>query len=212
VSKNNEILRKKGESTEQPGDLAHLYRQRQEVRTKGESLQKGRDSLAFRLRTGSHEAAVELVDIYYEHIYLYMRRLGHSQQMSEDLTQESFLEAWRHIGQLKNDGALNCWLYRIAGNVSRSYWRKHSGKEAASIEGFDIPDSYENDGGIEDFEQFEKLRKAVVALPRKLREVIVLHYMQHLTISEAAEAAGVRRGTFKSRLNRALNALRKQMI
>jgi RNA polymerase sigma factor (sigma-70 family) len=48
-------------------------------------------------------------------------------------------------------------------------------------------------------------------LPRKLREAIVLHYMQHLTISEAAEAAGIREGTFKSRLNRALRALRKQV-
>jgi len=45
----------------------------------------------------------------------------------------------------------------------------------------------------------------------KLRQTIILHYMQHLTIEQAAEAAGVRKGTFKSRLNRALKSLRKSL-
>jgi RNA polymerase sigma-70 factor (ECF subfamily) len=52
-----------------------------------------------------------------------MRRLGHGRQLSEDLTQETFLRAWRHIGQLRNGKALEAWLYRIAGNVSKLYWR-----------------------------------------------------------------------------------------
>ena len=69
-----------------------------------------------------------------------MRRLGHSSQVSEDLTQESFLQAWQHIGQLRKDKALNSWLYRIANNVSRLYWRRHKGKEQGSIEGFEVSD------------------------------------------------------------------------
>ena len=73
-------------------------------------LEKRRDSLAARLRAGDSTAATELVDIYYEQIYLFMRRLGHSRQASEDLTQESFLQAWHHIGQLRDGKALNSWL------------------------------------------------------------------------------------------------------
>lgn len=195
---------------EQQAGWAHLDKERQVVHENNQDLQKNRRSLAFRLRAGSHKAAAELVDIYYEQMYFYMRRLGHSRSVSEELTQEIFMSAWQHIGQLKTDVALNNWLYRIASNISRVYWRRHKGESAAGIEGFEVADG--NDGRIGDFERFEDLRKAVESLPRKLREVIVLHYMQHLTISEAAEAVGVRLGTFKSRLNRALNALRKQLI
>ena len=178
-----------------------------------ERLEKRQDSLAARLRAGDHAAADELVDIYYEQIYLFMRRLGHSRQVSEDLTQESFLHAWQHIGQLRSGKALNSWVYRIAGNVSKLYWRRHKNEDVATIEGMDVPDSSEvNRGKVEHFEQLGRLKNAVAKLPLKLKQTVVLHYMQHLTIAEAAEAAGVMQGTFKSRLNRALKILRKQVI
>jgi RNA polymerase sigma-70 factor (ECF subfamily) len=174
-------------------------------------LERRRNSLAARLKAGDHAAAVELVDIYYEQIYLYMRRLGHSCPASEDLTQEIFLAAWQHIGQLKDSKGLNGWLYRIAGNASRLYWRRHKGKQMVSIEGFDAPDGSENEDRIGNYEEFEQLSSAIGRLSDKLMEAVVLHYMQHLTISEAAEAAGVREGTFKSRLSRALESLRKEV-
>jgi len=214
-------MEKKAKLTEQKVDFAHpISRQtgvnsKQSVRGRltAEHLEKRRDSLAARLRTGNRAAAAELVDIYYQQIYLFMRRLGHNGQVSEDLTQQSFLQAWQHIGQLRDGKALNGWLYRIAGNVSRLYWRKHKAGRSVSIEAIDVPQSSKAESDkIEDYEQLGQLKNAVVRLPAKLRQVVVLHYMQHLTISEAAQAAGVRQGTFKSRLNRALKALRKQVI
>jgi RNA polymerase sigma factor (sigma-70 family) len=197
---------------EQKAGFAHHKGGQRKVGQKGEDLEKGRKSLVTRRRAGNHAAAAEFVDIYYEQIYLYMRRLGHSCQVSEDLTQESFLQAWQHIGQLRNEKALKGWLYHIASNVSKLYWRRHKGKETASMEGFDVPDNSESEERLGDYEQLERLKKAVGELPIKLREAIVLHYMQHLSICEAAEAVGVREGTLKSRLNRALRALRKQDI
>ena len=173
-------------------------------------METGQDSFVIRLREGDRQAAAELVDRYYEQIYLFMRRLGHSRQASEDLTQESFLQAWTHIGQLREGKTLNIWLYRIAGNVSRHYWRRHKG--TVSIDGFDVPSGGESDSDrAEHSEQLVRLKNAVAALPIKLRQAVVLHYMQYLTIAEAAEAADVRAGTFKSRLNRALEILRRQI-
>lgn len=205
-------MEKKAKLTEQKAGIAHRINEQRAVSGKKENLEKRRDLLAVRLRAGEHAAAAELVDTYYEQIYLYMRRLGHSRQVSEDLTQESFLHAWQHMGQLRNDKALNSWLYRIASNVSKLYWRRHKGKKAGSIEGFDVPDDSESEDRIGDYEQFDQLKNAIGGLSRKLKEAVILHYMQQLTISEAAEAAGVREGTFKSRLNRALKALRKQVV
>lgn len=170
------------------------------------------ESLAHRLRAGQQAAAEELVDNYYQRIYLFMRAVGHDRQISEDLTQETFMQAWNHIGQLRDSKALNGWLFRIAGNVSRLYWRKHKRVDEKPLERIESQD----DGGDSaqqagEREAFARLHGAVAGLPWKLKEAIVLHYLEQLTISEAADAAGVRQGTFKSRLNRGLEALRKEM-
>jgi RNA polymerase sigma-70 factor (ECF subfamily) len=208
-------MEKKSELTEQKVDFAHLNSVQGDAKKGQKSLKEQRETLAARLRAGDRAAAAELVDMYNEQIYLYMRRLGHSRQVSEDLSQESFLKAWQHVSQLRDGKALNGWLYRIASNVSKLYWRRHKGRETSSIEGVGIDVSEDNEAmwdKIAHSEQLGRLKNAVARLPEKLRQAVVLHYMEHLTIAEAAEAAGVREGTFKSRLNRALTALRKQVI
>ncbi len=209
----NEMMEHEAKLGEQERILAHLIPRQREAEMSREYEQREKESLAARLRRGDRGAAVELVDIYYRQIYLYMRRLGHTRQESEDLTQESFLRAWHHIGQLRDGKALNGWLYRIAGNVSRHYWRRHAGKQPASIEDFDIPAGSSETEGTRagNRELLDQVRKAIMKLPVKLKQAVVLHYMQHLTIAEAAEAAGIKEGTFKSRLSRALRALEKRI-
>ena len=177
-----------------------------------EYSEQRQNSLAARLRAGNRAAAAELVDIYYQQLYVFFRRLGHSCQVSEDLTQECFIAAWQHIGQLRSESTLNSWMYRIAGNVSKVYWRRHETSKAVSMEGVDVPDGGESESEKTGHsEEVGRLKNAVEELPMKLRQAVILHYMQHLTIVEAADAAGVRCGTFKSRLNKALRILKKQM-
>jgi RNA polymerase sigma-70 factor (ECF subfamily) len=206
-------MEKKVKLAEQKADLAYLKNTQRNLDRDKEHYSQKRDSLASRLRAGDRAAASELVDTYHEQIYLFMRRLGHDRQASEDLTQESFFNAWHHIGQLKDGKALNGWLYRIASNVSKLHWRKHKHKEVIGIEGLEMPQSDKGEPEkMEHNEQLEHLKDAVERLPIKLRETIILHYMQQLTIAEAAEAVGLNQGTFKSRLNRALKTLRKEII
>lgn len=193
--------------------MAHLKQDRAARREEGRTGIPDQISLVRRLRQGDRTAAEELVDRCYERIYLFMRAMGHDRQTSEDLTQDTFLQAWNHIGQLRDGKALNGWLFRIAGNMSRLYWRKHKYERPA---GSDRVGRREKavDGSVEasEQEQFARLRHEVANLPTKLRQAIVLHYMGQLTIAQAAEAAHVRQGTLKSRLNRALEALRKEFI
>ncbi len=206
-------MEKKVKLSEQKADLTYLKDTQRNLDSDKEYYNQKRDSLVARLRTGDRAAAAELVDEYYRQIYLFMRRLGHDLQASEDLTQESFFNAWHHIGQLKDGKALNGWLYRIASNVSKLHWRKHKHKEVIGIEGLEMPQSGEDEHEKMEYnEQLEHLKDAVERLPMKLRETIILHYMQQLTIAEATDAAGLNQGTFKSRLNRALKTLRKEII
>ena len=205
-------MKKKANLAEQKADLTYLKNTKRNLDNDKENRNRRRDSLAARLRTGNREAAAELVDEYYQQIYLFMRRLGHDRQVSEDLTQECFFNAWHHIGQLKDGKALNGWIYRIASNVSRLYWRKHKHKEVIGIEGIEMPNSGKGEPEkTEHNEQLEHLKDVVEQLPQKLRETIILHYIQQLTIAEATEVAGINQGTFKSRLNRALKILRKNI-
>jgi len=206
-----EIMRKNVQTTEQKRDSAHLERS-EAVSGKAPAPGSEQASLARRLRAGEREAARELVDKYYERIYLFMRAVGHDQHTSEDLVQETFLRAWQHIGQLRSGKALNGWLFRIAGNVSRLYWRRHKDGDNVSPEVGEAP-ATERDGSQQagEHEEFACLHGAVARLPWKLREAVVLHYLEQLTIAEAADAAGVRPGTMKSRLNRGLEALRSEM-
>jgi RNA polymerase sigma factor (sigma-70 family) len=175
-----------------------------------EYSEQRQNSLAARLRAANPAAAAELVDIYYQQLYTFFRRLGHNCQVSEDLTQECFIAAWQHIGQLRSGSTLNSWIYRIAGNISKLYWRGRRADKAVSIEEIDVPDGGEPESEKTGrSEEVGRLKNAVAELPIKLRQAVVLHYMQRLTIVEAAEAAGVRCGTFKSRLNRALKILKR---
>ncbi len=167
-----------------------------------------------RLRDGDRSAARELVDQYYARIFFYLRELGHNRHASEDLTQEAFLRAWNHLGQLKDERALNAWLYRIASNVSCEYWRKHKRRENATRQKMALQTSTQHESEFQragNNEQLEQLQDAVTSLSWKLRQAVVLHYAQQFTIADAAKVAGVKDGTFKSRLNRALGILRKEM-
>jgi RNA polymerase sigma-70 factor (ECF subfamily) len=196
---------------EQIADLAHLIGRERNLNM-DDGVEKNRDSLVSRLRAGNRAAARELVDIYYGPIYQFLRRLGHSRQAGEDLTQECFLQVWFRIGQLKDGQMLNGWIYGIAANASKLYWRRNKSEKAVNISDIDLPDKHA--GGSEDaahYEQLVRLKSALGQLPRKLKQAVVLHYMQHLTIAEAAEAVSVREGTLKSRLNRALKFLKRQI-
>jgi RNA polymerase sigma-70 factor (ECF subfamily) len=200
------------QATEQNDSPAHLTSEQQIVGQDRSTLVEDDAVLAGRLRKGERSAAEVLVNRYYERIYLFMRAVGHNRQTSEDLTQETFLRAWYHIGQLRDGKALNGWLFRIAGNVSKLHHRRHRDRATVDLESVD-PQAGGADGSQRagDREQMGQLHEAVSRLPWKLRQAIVLHYMEQLTIAEAAEAAGIRPGTLKSRLNRGLEALRQEV-
>ena len=205
-------MQKNAQAAEQNEGSAHLINEQAIVGPDRQGPSQDDAALAGRLSKGERTAAEDLVSRYYERIYLFMRAMGHNRQTSEDLTQETFLRAWYHIGQLRDGKALNGWLFRIASNVSKLHHRRH--KDLATV---DLDSIEPQAGGADsskragDLEQMGHLHEAVTRLPWKLKQAIVLHYMEQMTISEAAEAAGIRPGTFKSRLNRGLEALREEV-
>jgi len=161
---------------------------------------------------GDRKAWEELIELYEKRLFYYIKQIVVNEADALNLLQDTWLRVLRTINRINEPAYLTLWLYRIAINVSRRYWRRHKGNKARSIEGIEVPEHNEAEyNKIGDYEQVGRLKTAVEQLPMRLKQAVVLHYMQHLSIGEAAEAAGVREGTFKSRLNRALNVLRKQV-
>src|SRR4029077_17593257 len=81
------------------------------------------------IRGGSPEAEARFVDDYYPGIYRYLLCLSRHAETAEDLTQETFLQAWRHLDQFQGRAPLRVWLYRIA---RREFLRHQRGRRAAA--------------------------------------------------------------------------------
>lgn len=132
--------------------------------------------------------------------------------MAEDLTQETYTRAWTQIGALRDAASLRSWLLAIARNEflqkARVKRPKEVGLEAAASVAAPDPAA---DGVLVRAEGEARLHRAVDRLDGTLREAVVLHYFQDLSLREVSVVIGVPPGTIKSRLNRALQELRDWM-
>ncbi len=130
---------------------------------------------------------------------------------AEEILQDTFLRAYRHRGTLRDDVSPVPWLHRVALNLC--YTRL--GRRRLTTDPLDeSPAGGLRDGGLEPPEWAirEELRQAirdgVAALAPKHQSVIVLYYLDGLSLQETATVLGVRLGTVKSRIHYALHALR----
>jgi RNA polymerase sigma-70 factor, ECF subfamily len=129
-------------------------------------------------------------------------RLCNDRDMAEDLTQESFVLAWRKLGSFRGDSAFGTWLYRIATNTVLSYLRKHK----AFINSLDIdalPEAGRGDGVLEQL----SLEQAIGRLPAGARAVFVLYSLEGYTHDEIAGLLGIAEGSSKAQLHRARQLL-----
>ena len=127
--------------------------------------------------------------------------------LAEDAVQQTFLKAWRGYDGFRGECSEKTWLMRIAvhtcRDVQRGKWFKHVDLSVCME---DLPPA------IQPFEEADDtLVQAVLALPIKQRQAVVLHYYQGLTVQEAAQAMGISRRAAHDRLAKAQQVLRKEL-
>jgi RNA polymerase sigma-70 factor (ECF subfamily) len=133
---------------------------------------------------------------------------------AEDLTQETFLRAYRHRDSLRNEGAQTAWLYRIATHVCldrlRQYARRAPKETETDFDELDVaePDTPSLQQIIERDEMSECVQAYLNHLSDSYRAAILLHDMHDLAAPEIAQLLGVSVDTVKIRLHRARNKLR----
>lgn len=155
----------------------------------------------------------------FEHLYrshvgrvygLCLRMTGHPDR-AEDLTQETFVSAWRSLPAFEGRSGFGTWLHRIAVNAVLARGRSPQGRGEVS---------YTNDAGQDrEFETPDEmdaaipldLERAIETLPAGARDVLVLHGVYGYSHEEAADMLGVAVGTCKAQLHRARRLLRERM-
>ncbi|MFG2329198.1 RNA polymerase sigma factor [Streptomyces sp. NPDC048604] len=139
------------------------------------------------------------------HVRKFARSLCASPQDAEDAAQEALIVLYRKIGTLRATGALASWMFRIVRNECLRQIRLvvARGDEARAEESAE-------DAVLHRLE-VERIAAAVGALPRDLRQVLVMRDIQGLPGKTVARALGLSTAAMKSRLHRARAALRRTL-
>jgi RNA polymerase sigma-70 factor (ECF subfamily) len=129
---------------------------------------------------------------------------------AEEMAQEAFLRAWRNLAQFRGESAFSTWLFSLAANLYRTELRRVPATPLSLDEIAEPPDPRLSGSPIEDASRDEALRRAVLALPPKYRDAILLFYFHEQDVPAAARTLRIPEGTVKARLFRARELLRSK--
>jgi RNA polymerase sigma-70 factor (ECF subfamily) len=130
---------------------------------------------------------------------------------AEEMAQEAFLRAYRGLSQWRKDAVFSTWLFALATNLYRSELRRIPVPTVPLEDIAESPDARASDGGLEDHDRDWAVRRAVLALPAKYREALILFYFHEMDVATAALSLGLPEGTIKARLFRGRKILRGKL-
>ncbi|GIN63325.1 ECF RNA polymerase sigma factor SigW [Robertmurraya siralis] len=170
---------------------------------------------------GDQNAYAEIVEIYKDKVFqLCFRMLGNRHE-AEDMAQEAFIRAYVNIASFNIDLKFSTWLYRIATNLCIDRIRKkkpdfYLDAEVSGTDGLTMYSQVPSDSAlpeeeVESIELHETIQREIAKLPEKYRSVIVLKYIEELSLNEISEILDMPLGTVKTRIHRGREALRHQL-
>lgn len=168
------------------------------------------------------KSAFDLLVIKYQHKIVHLvNRYVKDPSEAQDVAQDSFIKAYRALGDFRGDSAFYTWLYRIAINTAKNYLlsrsRRHFDYE------IDVQDAeqVENAPQLKDIETPENLlmneqivaviKSAIERLPEEMRIAITLREFEGMSYEEIAEAMDCPIGTVRSRIFRAREAIDQKL-
>ncbi len=166
------------------------------------------------IASSSSEPQIEqLVDAHYAELYKYAYRLVGNGADAADITQQTFLNAQRNLGSLRDSTKARGWLYAILRNTFFKLRRKKNPTAAASLdlEVDSLPDPALQDKDDPLEFSAEELQAAVSSLPEEFRAVVLMFYFEEASYREIAQQLEIPEGTVMSRLSRAKGHLRKRL-
>ncbi|MBM3494496.1 MAG: sigma-70 family RNA polymerase sigma factor [Armatimonadetes bacterium] len=168
----------------------------------------------------------DLVAQYEKPIFNVVYRILGDYDEAADVTQETFISAYKSFKSFRGDAAIFTWLYQIAVNHSRNRLRRRKRPDVARTQSLDATfDAHGDEVGpreiadsthaphqaLERKEMQEKIAAAIEALPPEYREVVVLREMQGLSYTDIVAVTGLTMDNVKTRLSRARVMLRRRL-
>jgi RNA polymerase sigma-70 factor (ECF subfamily) len=129
---------------------------------------------------------------------------------AEELAQEAFVRAWRGLSTWRRESSFSTWLFALAANLFRNDLKRFP---AVNLPIDDIAEpsrAADQLNQVEERFRNEVVRRAVLALPKRYREPVVLFYFHDQDVAAAARTMGLPDGTVKARLARARALLRRR--
>ncbi len=160
-----------------------------------------------RLKQQDSKALAQLYDAYGNALFGVVFRIVHTQELAEQVLQDTFLKAWRNIDSYDaGKGRLFTWLLNIARNTAIDATRTAHFQNSQKTDAIDTLVSQPSTQTLNP--ETLGLRELVGRLDDKYKEIIDLIYFKGHTQEETAEITGIPIGTIKTRLRYAINELR----
>lgn len=167
--------------------------------------------------SGDQEAFSFLVDRYMKHLYNFVFQLVGDRNAAEDIVQETFVKAWRHLSRFDQNKSFKTWIFAIAKNTAYDHLKKKKTLPFSLFENEEGENALENTPVENDHPEDildreatkEDLEAKLATLAPLYRTILTLHYQEDLSLHEISEILGEPYNTVKSRHQRALKSLRK---
>ncbi|SNZ17614.1 RNA polymerase, sigma subunit, SigW [Terribacillus aidingensis] len=173
------------------------------------------------VKKGDQAAFEEIVSFYQNKVYHIVFRMIGDTYEAQDIAQEAFIRAYTNIHSFDENRKFSTWLYRIATNLSIDRLRKkkpdyHLDAEVKGTEGLDMYSQLAADQAlpeeeVQNMELQSNIHKEILSLPPKYRGVIVLRFLDDLSLAEIGEILDLPLGTVKTRIHRGRELLRKKL-
>ncbi|MFA6472086.1 MAG: sigma-70 family RNA polymerase sigma factor [Candidatus Latescibacterota bacterium] len=163
--------------------------------------------LVLRCSRGDKGAFEELIRLWENKLFYYIRRLVTSEEEAWDILQETWIKVFQSVGSLKNPDALPSWLYSIARHSAMDHWRDRFADVRTEKMDEDVLLEIPDDK-TPDFDNAERVHRGLDRISLSHREVLTLFFLEDFSIEEIASILIIAPGTVKSRLHYAKRALR----
>lgn len=165
--------------------------------------------------SGDDEAYRVLVDREKENVIGLCRRVLRDPMEAEDVAQESFIQAYRALPTFRGDGAFGAWVGRIASRMAYARLKRPTELRADPTreDGWliEVGEGIDPQRAILEGERRVEVQRAISSLPAHQRRIVEMRFYGGMSLEEISSATGAPLGTVKSRLHRALAALRGRL-
>jgi RNA polymerase sigma-70 factor, ECF subfamily len=166
------------------------------------------------LKTDLNKGFRLLVETYSQKLYWHIRRLVILHEDADDALQNTFINAWKSIGNFRSESSLYTWLYTIATNEALALIKKKKRNAALSIDDLSnyFAGSHEGSTWFDGDEAQMKLQNAILKLPEKQRIVFNLKYYDEMTYADMSKVLKTSEGALKASYHHAVKKIEKFII